>query len=111
MRQAHEPFARFHIEHVIPRQHGGKDDASNLALACYHCNLHKGPNLAGVDPLSREIVPLFHPRTDRWDEHLAVREGFIEGLTPKGRATVQVLNMNAADRLDLRYELADRGDL
>ena len=80
-------------------------------MACYHCNLHKGPNLAGVDPLSREIVPLFHPRTARWDEHLAVREGFIEGLTPKGRATVQVLNMNAADRLDLRYELADRGDL
>ena len=25
---------RFHIEHVIPRQHGGGDDADNLALAC-----------------------------------------------------------------------------
>jgi hypothetical protein len=29
---------------------GGSDDPDNLALACHHCNLHKGPNLAGVDP-------------------------------------------------------------
>jgi 5-methylcytosine-specific restriction endonuclease McrA len=34
---------RFHIEHVIPRQHGGSDDADNLALACPDCNLRKGP--------------------------------------------------------------------
>jgi 5-methylcytosine-specific restriction endonuclease McrA len=25
---------RFHIDHVTPRQHGGDDDADNLALAC-----------------------------------------------------------------------------
>ena len=31
---------RFHIEHIIPRQHGGADDADNLALACPECNLH-----------------------------------------------------------------------
>ncbi|MGV3720524.1 MAG: HNH endonuclease, partial [Actinomycetota bacterium] len=45
-------IARFHIEHIIPRQHGGSDETSNLALACYHCNLHKGPNLASLDPVS-----------------------------------------------------------
>jgi len=33
---------RFHIEHIIPRQHGGGDDADNLALACPNCNLRKG---------------------------------------------------------------------
>jgi 5-methylcytosine-specific restriction endonuclease McrA len=33
---------RFHIEHVIPRQHGGSDDADNLALACPDCNLRLG---------------------------------------------------------------------
>ena len=39
-----------YIEHVIARQHGGSDDVDNLALACHRCNLHKGPNLTGVDP-------------------------------------------------------------
>jgi 5-methylcytosine-specific restriction endonuclease McrA len=32
---------RFHVEHVIPRQHGGSDEFENLALACPECNLHK----------------------------------------------------------------------
>ena len=44
---------RFHIEHIIPRQHGGIDDAENLALACPDCNLRKGPNLSGLDPENR----------------------------------------------------------
>jgi 5-methylcytosine-specific restriction endonuclease McrA len=41
---------RFHIEHVTSRQHGGDDDADNLALACPDCNFRKGPNLTGIDP-------------------------------------------------------------
>jgi 5-methylcytosine-specific restriction endonuclease McrA len=99
------PFAAFHIEHIIPKKHGGSDDASNLALACYHCNLHKGPNLTGIDPDSGAIAPLFHPRRETWDEHF-VRQGLlIVGLTPTGRATVRVLMMNAVGRLELRSEL------
>ena len=39
-----------HVEHVIPRQHGGTDNHSNLALACHRCNLCKGTNLTGIDP-------------------------------------------------------------
>jgi len=39
------PVVTFHIEHIIPNQHGGTDDPSNLAFACFHCNQHKGPNL------------------------------------------------------------------
>lgn len=41
----------FHVDHIIPRQHGGLTQLDNLALACLHCNRHKGPNLAGLDPL------------------------------------------------------------
>ena len=63
------PLVTFHIEHVTPKQHGGTDDPANLALACYHCNLHKGPNLAGIDPDTGERTPLYDPRRQRWDDH------------------------------------------
>jgi hypothetical protein len=29
---------RFHVEHIVPRQHGGTDDPNGLALACDRCN-------------------------------------------------------------------------
>jgi hypothetical protein len=45
-------------------QHGGGDDADNLALACPDCNLRKGPNLTGIDPETGAVVRLFHPRRD-----------------------------------------------
>jgi len=43
---------RFHVEHIVPKQHSGSDDAENLALACEWRNLHKGPNLAGIDEMT-----------------------------------------------------------
>jgi len=39
----------FQIDHIIARKHGGETVASNLALSCYNCNMHKGPNIAGID--------------------------------------------------------------
>ena len=90
---------------------GGSDDLGNLALACHRCNLCKGPNLTAFDRQSGRIVPLFHPRRDRWTEHFAWRGPRIEGLTAIGRATVLVLGMNDARRLDLRAELLARREL
>jgi len=86
-------------------------DADNLALACHRCNLHKGPNLTGVDPVTGEVVPLFHPRRDRWVDHFAFWDLHIEGLSASGRATIQVLAMNDARRLELRRELLALGEL
>lgn len=103
------PYAAFHIDHIIARQHEGGDEDSNLALSCYHCNSHKGPNIAGIDPDSGEIVPLFHPRQQRWSDHFQTRGIWIIGLTPTGRATVQLLSMNADDRLRLRANLEETG--
>jgi hypothetical protein len=105
IRQAHMAFATFHIDHIIPRQHGGTDDPANLALACYHGNLHKGPHLSGIDPDTGVMVPLFHPRRDIWREHFALQDVTIIGLTPTGRATVRVLRMNAVARVQLRTAL------
>jgi len=49
----------FQIDHIIARKHHGTDELHNLALACYSCNNHKGPNVAGIDPETGEIVRLF----------------------------------------------------
>ena len=94
-----------HIEHIIARQHGGGDYADNLALACHRCNLHKGPNLSGIDPQTGEVVALFNPRRDRWADHFAFQEVQVIGLTATGRATVGVLVLNDARRIELREEL------
>jgi hypothetical protein len=110
LRQEHSELTH-HIEHVIPKKHGGSDDYNNLALACHRCNFHKGPNLTGIDPSSGEVVPLFHPRRDRWTEHFLPHGVRIEGLTAIGRATVQVLGMNNPRRIELRAELLARGEL
>lgn len=99
--QQQEPLP-FHIEHIIPRQHGGKDLSNNLALACHHCNLHKGPNLSGLDPRNGKITRLFHPRLDDWSDHFRNRDGEIAGVTPIGRTTVNLLRMNQDGRLQLR---------
>ena len=63
---------RFHVEHIVARQHGGGDALENLALACHLCNAHKGPNLSGIDAATERLAPLFHPRRDRWAEHFTV---------------------------------------
>lgn len=73
---------KFHIEHIIPRQHGGPEEAENLALACPDCNLHKGPNLTGVDPGTKRVARLFHPRQDNWAEHFLQDGAHIRGKTP-----------------------------
>ena len=103
--QAAVPFAPFHVEHIIARQHGGGDDPSNLALACDRCNLHKGPNLTSIDPATGNVVPLFNPRKDSWKDHFRWDKLRIVGKTPTGRATVRLLNVNAKRRLQVRAEL------
>lgn len=105
LRQDHQPVCRFHLEHIIPRQHGGGDNEANLALACFHCNLRKGTNLTGIDPESRQVVRLFHPRKDRWQDHFQWRGIELVGLTAVGRTTIQVLKINAPRRLQLRASL------
>ena len=104
MRQAWEPFHRYHVEHIVARQHHGDDELENLALACNHCNRRKGPNLTGVDPDGSATVPLFHPRTESWADHFKLDAGRIAGVTITGRTTVFLLEMNAPRRVELRSE-------
>jgi hypothetical protein len=100
----------FQIDHIVAEQHGGSTTSDNLALACPHCNRYKGPNIAGIDPSSGQLVRLYHPRTDRWDDHFEPDGSRIAGKSPVGRATVQVLAMNADDVVMLRRAVSkERG--
>lgn len=92
----------FHIEHVISRQHLGTSTLDNLALACNLCNLHKGPNVAGIDAATGQLVPLFNPRRDVWNEHFIRQGPEIVGRSAVGQVTVQVLNMNDAAAVEVR---------
>jgi hypothetical protein len=102
MRQSWEPFHAYHVEHIVAKQHRGTDDPGNLALACHHCNLTKGPNLTGRDPDGDAVVELFHPRRCFWEDHFRLESGRVVGLTNVGRTTVFLLEMNADQRIDLR---------
>ena len=99
----------FHVEHVRPKQHGGSSDIDNLALASERCNLHKGPNLTGIDPLDDSVAMLFHPRRDDWDEHFELQDSVLVGRTPAGRTTVELLQMNVLRRRQLRASLMSEG--
>lgn len=101
---------RFQLDHVIPEQHGGPSTLENLGWSCPRCNKHKGPNLAGIDFNTGILVPLFHPRQDRWADHFAWNGALLNGLTPTGRVTVLVLQMNRADSVLVRQSLLQEGE-
>jgi 5-methylcytosine-specific restriction endonuclease McrA len=100
--QDDSPLATLHVEHIIPKIHGGSDDPDNLALACIDCNLHKGPNLTGIDPETQAVTILFNPRQDTWIDHFEWQGIYLRGKTAIGRTTIRVLAMNSEDQLALR---------
>jgi hypothetical protein len=94
--------ATFHVEHVIPRCRGGASNLANLVLACPGCNLHKSDKLRAVDAETGEDVELFHPIREAWAEHFRFDGNVIERLSPRGRATIALLQLNSVRRLRIR---------
>lgn len=86
------------IDHIHPTSRGGETAFDNLCLACRPCNEFKSDAVGVEDPLTGEVVALFHPRRQRWRDHFAWSgDGIlIEGQTAVGRATVVALRMNRA---------------
>lgn len=109
--QAQFSPSSFSVEHIIPLVKGGVDDLDNLAFACQGCNNVKFTATEAPDPLTGEVVPLFHPRNDNWDAHFKWDQQFeyLEGITPTGRATVERLQMNRLSLVNLRQALVAFG--
>lgn len=99
----------FQIEHIIAKQHRGRATLGNLAYACLRCNLHKGPNLAGIDPKTKKLARLFDPRRHLWSSHFRWQGAILVGKSAIGRTTVEILAINDPLRVTVRQELIDQG--
>jgi hypothetical protein len=104
-------FAPHEIDHIISQKHGGKTDNENLALSCTLCNKHQGSDLSSVDPDSGDIVPLFHPRRDRWTDHFQLNGAQFVALSAVGRATIRLLQLNHPYRMEERELLLAAAEL
>lgn len=97
----------FENEHIIPLFLNGTNEMSNLAFACGGCNGKKNKKTSAIDTLTGLLVSLYNPREDIWAEHFKWQEGFLilEGITPKGRASVDLLKLNRRGIVNLRSAL------
>lgn len=102
-------YFSFQVDHIISRKQGGRTIAANLALACLRCNVAKGTDPAAWINRPRRLIRLYHPRTDRWSDHLRLDGARIVPTTDIGEATVRLLDLNAGDRLALRRALTRAG--
>jgi hypothetical protein len=84
------------IDHLIPQALGGPTVEENLWLACSACNGSKGHRISARDPESGQIVRLFNPREQSWEEHFFWADSGcrIVGKTAVGRATAKELRLN-----------------
>jgi hypothetical protein len=94
--------ATFHVDHILPASQGGSSTLENLAWCCPSCNLHKSDRAFAIDPETDQLVPLFHPRRDDWNQHFGWNDYRPTGRTASGRATVEALKVNSDRRLQIR---------
>lgn len=94
----------FNFEHIIPIIKEGLSTLLNLAYSCGGCNAHKKDKIEAIDPLTRQLAPIFNPRINKWSEHFQWNEDdlYIIGITPVGRATVNRLKVNRDGNVNLR---------
>ncbi len=101
----------FHIEHIIPLILGGLSELFNLALACDGCNTFKWVHIEGIDSLTGLKSSLFNPRKEEWSDHFIWINDFtmVQGITPQGRVTVDLLQMNRQGLVNVRKALKAYG--
>jgi hypothetical protein len=97
------------VDHIIPEKHRGETNETNLCLACLDCNRHKGSDFASFDPETGQVTLLFNPREQVWDDHFRLEGARIIPLSPAGRVTVFVLNLNDEFRIRSRRALLGAG--
>lgn len=94
----------FEMDHITPESAGGLTVLENLCLSCPVCNRFKTNRLLASDPVTQEVIALFHPLREEWYHHFQWIENGTQllGLTPIGRATIVALHMNRDAIIQLR---------
>jgi hypothetical protein len=94
----------FHYEHITPISLNGETILGNLARSCGLCNSNKRDKILHIDPLTQQIVRLYHPRQDIWHEHFEWSDDDLHlvGLTTVARATIDLLKLNRINAVNLR---------
>jgi 5-methylcytosine-specific restriction endonuclease McrA len=106
---ADDAYFPHQVDHIISRKRGGMTAPENLAYACFRCNVWKGSDIGSLHPQTGELVPLFNPRRDRWDDHFALRGFTIEPLTAQGEVTARLPKLNLDRRVAERRLLISLG--
>lgn len=106
---ANDVFVGCQVDHIISEKHGGPTVSVNLAFACSYCNRQKGSDVGSIDKVTGQFIRLFNPRTDVWSEHFRLVGVRIVWRTPMGEATVRLLKLNAALRIEEREALKRHG--
>lgn len=99
------------FDHIHPRSKRGETSFENVCLACRSCNEYKSDITEAQDPLTGEIVPLFNPRIQKWNNHFcwSADSTRVEGKTAIGRVRVIVLQMNNSAIVAARRRWASAG--
>lgn len=97
------------VDHIRSLKHDGQTTSENLALACFQCNSFKGANVAGYDPMTDTLQPLFNPRKNDWQDHFEWNGVELLGKTAIGRTTIAVLRINHPDRVETRRSIDEAG--
>lgn len=103
----HQNFSLYshEVDHIIAVKHGGKTSPENLALSCLPCNRHKGSDFVTLELNTGDIIPLFNPRLQIWDENFILKNAEIIGITSIGQATSRLLIFNSLNRVRSRQLL------
>ncbi len=102
----------FEVEHIHPISLGGLTEIYNVAYACSGCNGRKAKRIVATDPETGLLTSLFHPRSQRWNEHFVWTDDKtrLTGLTATGRATIVALALNRQALVNLRRVLRMAGE-
>ncbi|MBV7334738.1 HNH endonuclease [Chloroflexi bacterium TSY] len=98
-------------DHIVPQSQHGQTEFNNLCHICRPCNEYKGDTTQALDPVSGEVVALFHPRRQIWLEHFEWSSDGTELIsrTAIGRATIIALRMNNATIVGARRRWVSAG--
>lgn len=90
------------VEHFLPKSKypDFQEDTDNLLIACRACNMIKRDQF----PLDENGKPLLlNPVIESFSEHIKQnKNGYLEGLTERGKATIDVLQLNRPSLIEQR---------